>query len=87
MFTELEIGKIFETRWRNENREMSRITAAMLAPAPLYGYPTMSFPVGFSKNNMPIGINMFSKRFGEQQLLNLAYAFQEKTGLKFLTPE
>ena len=85
-FIELEIGKSADEKWRAENRHLAKPNGASLCPTVLYGYPAISFPIGFSAKDMPIGIHMYGKRLGEQGILNLAYAFQEETGLKCLDP-
>jgi Asp-tRNA(Asn)/Glu-tRNA(Gln) amidotransferase A subunit family amidase len=46
----------------------------------------VSVPAGFIDGGMPIGIHLFSGRLEEQKLLNIAYAFQEMSGLKLLNP-
>jgi aspartyl-tRNA(Asn)/glutamyl-tRNA(Gln) amidotransferase subunit A len=86
-FVELEMGKTEDQKWRNENRHLGKINAAMICPTALYGYPAITFPIELSKSGMPIGINMFTARFNEQILFNLAYAFEENTELKFLIPK
>lgn len=84
-FIDLEIGKSRENNWRKENRELGKINAAAICPTVLYGYPAISFPIALS-NGTPVGVNMFSMRLNEQTLLNLAYSYQEETGLKCLNP-
>jgi len=84
-FTSLEIGQIHDQTWRENNRHLSQITSAMVCPTVLFGYPSISFPIGFI-NNMPIGLNMYAKRFNEQALFNLGFSFQEESGLKCLKP-
>jgi len=85
-FVDLPIGSATKNTWKKSHRQDGQIVAAILCPSVLYGYPAITFPIGFSKNNMPIGINLFSGRLEEQKVLNLAYAFQEESGLKCLIP-
>ncbi|MBI3384883.1 Asp-tRNA(Asn)/Glu-tRNA(Gln) amidotransferase subunit GatA [Candidatus Gottesmanbacteria bacterium] len=86
-FTDLKIGEVAKPEWREKNRRLGKINGAMMCPSVLYGYPAISFPIGFSKSNMPIGVNVFGFRCQEQELLNLAYSFQEESDLKCLRPE
>lgn len=44
--------------------------------ANIAGIPAISVPCGVDKNGLPIGLQLMSKRFDEQILLNAAYAFE-----------
>lgn len=44
--------------------------------ANIAGIPAISVPCGVDKNGLPIGLQLMSKRFDEQVLLNAAYAFE-----------
>ena len=44
-----------------------------------YGLPVISIPCGFSKDGMPIGLQICGPRFGETSVLALAYAYQQAT--------
>jgi aspartyl-tRNA(Asn)/glutamyl-tRNA(Gln) amidotransferase subunit A len=44
-----------------------------------YGLPTITIPCGFSKDGMPIGLQIAGPHFGEVSVLALAYAYQEAT--------
>jgi aspartyl-tRNA(Asn)/glutamyl-tRNA(Gln) amidotransferase subunit A len=44
-----------------------------------YGLPVISLPCGFSKDGMPIGLQIGGPLFGEVNVLALAYAYQEAT--------
>ncbi|MFW5720276.1 MAG: amidase family protein [Candidatus Dojkabacteria bacterium] len=85
-FTSLQLGQAEDTQWREENRHLAKINASMMSPTVLYGYPAVSFPIHVIAEKTPIGIHMFARRFDEQSLLNIAYAFQEATQLKCLQP-
>lgn len=87
VFSELRLGETADQTWREKNRNLAKVTAAMVCPTVLYGYPTISFPIGFTKNRMPIGVNLYAKRFNEQALFDLAYAYQKETELKCLKPD
>jgi aspartyl-tRNA(Asn)/glutamyl-tRNA(Gln) amidotransferase subunit A len=47
--------------------------------ANLAGLPAISIPCGFSKDSLPIGLQMLAKPFGEETLFRAAYAFEQKT--------
>lgn len=44
-----------------------------------YGLPVISLPCGFSKDGMPIGLQIAGPMFGEANVLALAHAYQEAT--------
>jgi aspartyl-tRNA(Asn)/glutamyl-tRNA(Gln) amidotransferase subunit A len=44
-----------------------------------YGLPTITLPCGFSKDGMPIGLQISGPRFGEVSVFALAHAYQEAT--------
>lgn len=45
-------------------------------PANLAGVPGLAFPVGFDKNNLPIGMQLMGAHFQELTLLQTAHAYQ-----------
>ncbi|UCG35237.1 MAG: Asp-tRNA(Asn)/Glu-tRNA(Gln) amidotransferase subunit GatA [Candidatus Omnitrophota bacterium] len=47
--------------------------------ANLAGVPAVSFPCGFSKDNLPIGAQLIGKEFDESTLIRLGYSFQNVT--------
>ncbi|WP_291490375.1 Asp-tRNA(Asn)/Glu-tRNA(Gln) amidotransferase subunit GatA [Desulfurella sp.] len=47
-------------------------------PANLAGLPAISVPCGFSKNNLPLGLQILSNAFREDILLKVAYAFEQQ---------
>ncbi|MFO7276694.1 MAG: amidase [Pseudomonadota bacterium] len=49
------------------------------APFNLYGIPTISVPIGFSRTGLPIGLQISSRAFGELPMLALAHAWQQAT--------
>jgi aspartyl-tRNA(Asn)/glutamyl-tRNA(Gln) amidotransferase subunit A len=44
-----------------------------------YGLPVISLPCGFTKDGMPIGLQICGPRFSEVNVLALAYAYQQAT--------
>jgi aspartyl-tRNA(Asn)/glutamyl-tRNA(Gln) amidotransferase subunit A len=47
--------------------------------ANLAGIPGMSIPCGFSKQGLPIGLQLMGKHFNEEMLLKVAYNFEQAT--------
>jgi aspartyl-tRNA(Asn)/glutamyl-tRNA(Gln) amidotransferase subunit A len=46
--------------------------------ANLAGIPAMSIPAGFSKEGLPIGLQILSNEFNEQMLIDIATFFENK---------
>jgi aspartyl-tRNA(Asn)/glutamyl-tRNA(Gln) amidotransferase subunit A len=49
------------------------------APFNLAGLPALSLPCGFTKEGLPIGLQIVSRAWGESKVLNLGYAFEQAT--------
>lgn len=45
----------------------------------LSGVPSISIPCGFSKNRLPIGLQLITKPFAEEMLFRIAYTYEQKT--------
>ena len=48
-------------------------------PANLAGIPAISIPAGFSKDGLPIGLQLMAPAFSEEQLCRVAYTFERNT--------
>lgn len=48
-------------------------------PANLAGLPAISVPCGFSRDGLPIGLQLIGRRFEETILLRIAYAYEQAT--------
>jgi aspartyl-tRNA(Asn)/glutamyl-tRNA(Gln) amidotransferase subunit A len=48
-------------------------------PASLAGIPGISVPCGFSKEGLPIGLQILGKHFDEEKLIRVAYNFEQAT--------
>ena len=46
-------------------------------PASLAGLPGISIPFGTDKDNLPLGVQLLSKHFNEQEILNASYALEK----------
>ena len=51
-------------------------------PVNLAGLPAISIPAGFDANGYPLGLQIIGKAFDEQNILNIAYAMEEKIAFK-----
>jgi aspartyl-tRNA(Asn)/glutamyl-tRNA(Gln) amidotransferase subunit A len=47
--------------------------------ANLAGIPGISIPCGFTKNNLPIGLQILGKPFDEEMVLRIAYNYEQNT--------
>ena len=52
----------------------------------LTGYPGITLPCGFSKEGLPIGIQIIGKPFKEDDLLSFANEFEESHNYYNLNP-
>lgn len=48
-------------------------------PFNVYGIPTISVPCGFSADGLPIGLQISGRPLGEEEVLTLAYTFEQAT--------
>ena len=44
-------------------------------------HPAMSVPCGFTSRGLPVGLQMVGRHRGELELLQLAHAFEQATGV------
>lgn len=51
------------------------------SPAAMAGYPNITVPAGFL-HQLPVGISFFGKAFTEGKLLEMAYAFEQRTKVR-----
>jgi aspartyl-tRNA(Asn)/glutamyl-tRNA(Gln) amidotransferase subunit A len=51
----------------------------LTVPVNLAGLPALSVPAGFSKENLPIGIQLIGDHFTEDKLFKAGYAFEKET--------
>ncbi|MFA5388939.1 MAG: Asp-tRNA(Asn)/Glu-tRNA(Gln) amidotransferase subunit GatA [Candidatus Omnitrophota bacterium] len=55
--------------------------------ANLAGIPGISIPCGFTKNNLPIGLQILGKPFDEEMILRVAYNYEQNTDWHNRKPE
>ncbi|MCX5686345.1 MAG: Asp-tRNA(Asn)/Glu-tRNA(Gln) amidotransferase subunit GatA [Candidatus Omnitrophica bacterium] len=56
-------------------------------PANLAGIPAISIPCGFSKDGLPIGLQILAKPFDEETIFRAAYTFEQSTEYHKRKPE
>jgi len=55
-------------------------------PVNLVGIPALSIPCGFDKDHLPIGLQLMGPHMSESRLLQIAHAFESRSGLANLLP-
>jgi aspartyl-tRNA(Asn)/glutamyl-tRNA(Gln) amidotransferase subunit A len=56
-------------------------------PINLAGIPAISLNCGYSKGNLPIGLQIIGKHFSEETILRAAYNFEKHSDIKKKKPE
>jgi Asp-tRNA(Asn)/Glu-tRNA(Gln) amidotransferase A subunit family amidase len=51
-------------------------------PVSVVGYPAITVPAGYSRQGLPIGLQIVGRPFDEMKLLGLAYAFEKATKVR-----
>ncbi len=59
----------------------------LTCPINIAGLPALSVPAGFSKEGLPIGIQLIGNYFSEELLYNAGYKFQELNGYYKVAPK
>ena len=55
--------------------------------ANLAGLPAISIPCGFTKKNLPVGLQILAKPFNEEMLFRVAYAYEQNTAWHKIKPK
>jgi aspartyl-tRNA(Asn)/glutamyl-tRNA(Gln) amidotransferase subunit A len=55
-------------------------------PVNLAGIPALSIPCGFSRDGLPIGLQIMGKHFDEGMLLRVAHTFEQNTDFHLRKP-
>jgi aspartyl-tRNA(Asn)/glutamyl-tRNA(Gln) amidotransferase subunit A len=52
------------------------------------GFPAVSIPIGLTKDNMPVAVQIIGPPFREEKILSVAYNYEciNSTGIKFIPP-
>lgn len=64
----------------NDAVEQARRLTRFTAPFNLTGLPAISIPCGFSKEGLPIGLQIVSREWGESSVLRAARSYERETG-------
>jgi len=67
--------------------ERARLLTRFTAPFNLSGMPALSVPCGFSKDGLPIGLQIVSRAWNESGVLRAGYAYQHATEWHQKRPE
>ncbi len=59
------------------------LTDICTVPVNIAGLPGVSIPCGFNDKGMPIGMQLIGKSFGEAEILNAAFKYQQVAGDNF----
>src|SRR5215471_4539170 len=54
--------------------------------APLAGIPAISIPCGFTRDALPIGLQIMAKRFDEASIFRAAHAYEQDTPWHTMRP-
>lgn len=76
----------FKAGEKTEDPLSMYLTDLMTIPLNLAGLPGMSVPCGFDGNGLPIGMQLIGKVLREDQLLQVAYAYEQSTEWHLLAP-
>jgi amidase len=51
----------------------------VVVPGTLSGCPVINVPAGFSKNGLPMGLQIIGKRYSDLSTLQVAYSYEQAT--------
>jgi aspartyl-tRNA(Asn)/glutamyl-tRNA(Gln) amidotransferase subunit A len=67
--------------------ERARLLTRFTAPFNLTGLPALSVPCGFSKENLPIGLQIVSRAWNEAGVLRAGFNYQQATEWHLMKPD
>ncbi|MCF6157411.1 MAG: Asp-tRNA(Asn)/Glu-tRNA(Gln) amidotransferase subunit GatA [wastewater metagenome] len=76
----------FKIGERTNNPLEMYLTDVYTIPANLAGIPGISIPCGFSREGLPIGMQILGRYFEEKRLLQIAHTFEAETNFHLKTP-
>ncbi len=56
-------------------------------PAAVAGIPAINIPAGLTKENLPVGLQIMGKHFGEESILDISHQFEKETDFFGVTKE
>jgi len=68
-----KIGELINDPLQNLLEDLYTVTTNLV------GIPSLSIPAGFTKDNLPVGIQLMGKKFAEEELLQTGDAYQKVT--------
>jgi len=71
----------------NDAVEQAARLTRFTAPFNLAGLPAISVPCGFTKDELPIGLQIVSRAWADAKVLNAAYAYEQATEWHKKKPE
>ncbi|MDQ7234499.1 amidase family protein [Bacillus pacificus] len=89
--TKDEFEKVVQTSQENARKELDRyllekgldalvmINNDEVLLSAVAGYPELAVPAGYDKNGEPIGVVFVGKQFGEKELFNIGYAYEQQS--------
>lgn len=60
-----------------EDLDVRRVVVGHSRPANFTGLPAISFPCGFTRDGLPIGLQLIGRAFEEASLLRIAYSYEQ----------
>jgi aspartyl-tRNA(Asn)/glutamyl-tRNA(Gln) amidotransferase subunit A len=68
-----KIGELINDPLQNLLEDLYTVTANSV------GIPSLALPAGFSKDSLPVGMQLYGKKFAEEELLQIGHAYQQAT--------
>lgn len=62
-----------------DNPMFGELMDVLVEASSIAGLPGINMPVGFSKNGLPLGMQIMTKQFDEVSMLQLAYQYEKET--------
>lgn len=75
-----KIGELLEDPLKNYLADVYTITQNPV------GVPSLALPCGFTKSNLPVGMQLVGKMFAEEMLLRMGYHYQQETDWHIRSP-
>ena len=76
----------FKLGERSDDPVQMYLNDIFTSPVNLSGLPGMSIPCGFSREGLPIGLQIIGRPLDEGRMLNVAYAYEQATEWKTRRP-
>ncbi|MED3540809.1 amidase family protein [Bacillus toyonensis] len=89
--TKDEFEKVVQTSQANARKELDRylvekgldalvmINNDEVLLSAVAGYPELAVPAGYDKNGEPVGVVFVGRQFGEKELFNIGYAYEQQS--------